>query len=141
MGGVETIISIAVANVHALVKKRRVRNSNAPLLTPEIKRLMWERDRIKRIAIVTSDQLKRAEYRRLRNRVTILLRPPKRITFIRSSRITLGKLKRLTHIFNLVISKGIIPKDWKSARVTPIFKADFQSSLLSLSEKKIAMVA
>ena len=29
----------------------------------------------------------------------------------------------LTHIFNLVISKGIIPKDWKSARVTPIFKA------------------
>ena len=30
----------------------------------------------------------------------------------------------LTHIFNLVISKGIIPKDWKSARVTPIFKAD-----------------
>ena len=30
----------------------------------------------------------------------------------------------LTHIFNLVISKGIIPKDWKSARVTTIFKAD-----------------
>ena len=32
----------------------------------------------------------------------------------------------LTHIFNLVISKGIIPKDWKSARVTPIFKADWK---------------
>ena len=30
----------------------------------------------------------------------------------------------LTHIFNLVISTGYIPKDWKSARVTPIFKAD-----------------
>ena len=30
----------------------------------------------------------------------------------------------LTHIFNLVISTGIIPKDWKSAGVTPIFKAD-----------------
>ena len=32
----------------------------------------------------------------------------------------------LTHIFNLFISTGIIPKfkDWKSARVTPIFKAD-----------------
>ena len=29
-----------------------------------------------------------------------------------------------THIFNLVISIGIIPNDWKSARVTPIFKAD-----------------
>ena len=30
----------------------------------------------------------------------------------------------LTHVFNLVISKGIIPKDWKSARITPIFKSD-----------------
>ena len=30
----------------------------------------------------------------------------------------------LTHIFNLVISTGIFPKDWKSARVAPIFKAD-----------------
>ena len=35
-------------------------------------------------------------------------------TFIASS---------LTHIFNLVISTGIIPKDWRSVRVTPIFKA------------------
>ena len=29
---------LAVANLHAPVKKRRVRNSNAPWLTPEIKR-------------------------------------------------------------------------------------------------------
>ena len=36
-------------------------------------------------------------------------------TFIASS---------LTHIFNLVISTGIIPNDWKCARVTPIHKAD-----------------
>ena len=36
-------------------------------------------------------------------------------TFIASS---------LTHIFNLVISTGIFPNDWKSARVTPIYKAD-----------------
>lgn len=30
----------------------------------------------------------------------------------------------LTHIFNLVIFTGIISRDWKIARVTPIFKAD-----------------
>ena len=30
----------------------------------------------------------------------------------------------LTHVFNSVISTGIIPSDWKNARVTPIFKAD-----------------
>ena len=67
---------LSVANLHAPVKKRRVRNSNAPWLTPEIKRLMWERDRIKRIAIVTNDQLKWAEYRRLiRNCVNHSINP------------------------------------------------------------------
>ena len=30
----------------------------------------------------------------------------------------------LTHIFNLAIESGIIPKDWKKARVTPIHKDD-----------------
>ena len=45
---------LAVANLDAPVKKRRVKNSKAPWLTREIKRLIWERDRIKRIATVTS---------------------------------------------------------------------------------------
>ena len=39
---------------------------------------MWERDRIKRIAIVTSDQLKWAEYRRLRNRVNHSIKASKK---------------------------------------------------------------
>ena len=71
---------LAVAKLHVPVKKRRVRNSNAPwlMITPEIKRLMWERDRIKRIAIVTSDQLKWAEYRRLRNRVNHSIKASKK---------------------------------------------------------------
>ena len=229
---------LAVANLHAPVKKRRVRNSKAPWLIPEIKRLMWERDKIKRIATVTGDQLKWAEYRRLKNRVnhsikaskknyyhsyfednvgkakatwngintllsrkknftpaskliigdTVITDPqelsnafnrhftdigpnlaaninPPRVSFrdfIESCEstfelelLTIDGLRKLvndipvgkadgldgiptcllkmsftfiasslTHIFNLVISTGIIPKDWKSARVTPIFKAD-----------------
>ena len=209
---------LAVANLHAPVKKRRVRNSNAPWLTPEIKRLMWERDRIKRIASVTSDQLKWAEYRRLRNGVNHFIKASKKNYYHSFFEDNVGKAKAtwngintllsqkknfapvskliigdtvitdphelsnafnrhfidigpnlaanintprvsfrdfvepcdstfelelltmdglrklvndipassLTHIFNLVISKGIIPKDWKSARVTPLFKADWK---------------
>ena len=227
---------LAVANLHAPVKKKRVRNSKAPCLTPEIKQLMWERDRTKQIATVTNDQLKWAEYRRLKNRVNHSIKASKRdyyhsyfednvgkakatwngintllsrkknfaqatkliigeavITnpcelsnafnrhfteigpnlasqinppqvsfhdFVESfdstfellttdelrnlvNDIPLGKadgldgipislLKlsfkfiapSLTHIFNLVFSTGIIPNDWKSARITPIYKAD-----------------
>ena len=67
---------LAVANLHAPVKKRRVRNSKAPWLFPEIKRLMW--DKIKRIATVTGDQLKWAEYRRLKNHVNHSIKASKK---------------------------------------------------------------
>ena len=69
---------LAVANLQAPFKKRRVRNSKASWLTPEMKRLMWERDRTKRIATVTSDQLKWAEYRRLRNSVNHSIKAAKK---------------------------------------------------------------
>ena len=229
---------LAVANFHAPIKKRRVRNCKAPWLTHEIRQLMQERDRIKRIATVTRDQLKWAEYRRLKNRVnhsikaskknyyhsyfednvgkakatwnginsllsrkksvafasklitgdTVITDPqelsntfnqyfteigpnlaaninPPRVSFrdfVKScdstfelKSLTIGEVRKLvndipvgkaagldgiptsllklsftiiasslTHIFNLVISAGTIPKDWKNARVTPIFKAD-----------------
>ena len=67
---------LAVANLHAPVKKRRVRNSKAPWLIPEIKRLTW--DKIKRIATVTGDQLKWAEYRRLKNHVNHSIKASKK---------------------------------------------------------------
>ena len=86
---------LAVANLHAPVKKKRVRNSKAPCLTPEIKQLMWERNRTKQIATVTNDQLKWAEYRRLKNRVNHSTTASKRITIILTLRITLEKQKQL----------------------------------------------
>jgi len=43
------ILTEEETNPHAPVKKRNVRNSKAPWLTPEIKRLMWARERTKRI--------------------------------------------------------------------------------------------
>ena len=96
---------LAVANLHAPVKKKRVKNSKAPWLTPEIKQLMWERDRTKRIATVTNDQLKWAEYRRLRIELTILLRLPNRIIIILILRITLVKQNQLRMVFYTTIAK------------------------------------
>ena len=86
---------LAVANLHAPVKKRRVRISEASWLTPEIKLLMWVRDRTKSIATVTSDQLRWAEYRRLRNRVNHSLTASKKNYYYRTSKIMLAKLKQL----------------------------------------------
>ena len=96
---------LAVANLHAPVKKRRVRNSNAPWLTPEIKRLMWERDRIKRIAIVTSDQLKWAEYRRLRNRVNHSIKASKKNYYHSFFEDNVGKAKATWNGINTLLSR------------------------------------
>ena len=96
---------LAVANLHAPVKKRRVRNSKAPCLTPEIKRLMWERDRIKRIAIITSDQLKWAEYRLLKNRVNHSIKASKKNYYHSYFEDNAGKAKATWNGINTLLSR------------------------------------
>ena len=49
-------IFLQIANKHAPFKKRRVRKISAPWLTAEIKKLMWERDHLKRKAVITKDE-------------------------------------------------------------------------------------
>ena len=34
----------------------------------------------------------------------------------------------LTHIFNLSINQGVLPDDWKNARVTPVYKEGVKST-------------
>ena len=229
---------LTIADLHAPKTKKRIRNSTAPWMTPDIKKLMWERNRIKHIAITTNDQIKWAEYRRLKNQVNHTIKASKKEYYHSYFENNFGKAKAtwnginsvlsrkkdithpsklvideneitdprevcntfnkyfadigsklaskidpprvsfhdfiqpchsnfelkslnveevcklvkdlpagkadgldgiparllkmsilftassLTHVFNQVIFTGIIPKDWKSARVTPIFKAD-----------------
>ena len=97
---------LAVANLHAPVKKRRVRNSKAPWLSPEIKRLMWERDRIKRIATVTSDQLKWAVYRRLKNRVNHSIKASKKNYYHSYFEDNVGKAKATWNGINTLLSRN-----------------------------------
>ena len=96
---------LAVANLHAPVKKKRVRNSKAPWLTPEIKRLMWERDRTKRIATVTNDQLKWAEYRRLKNRVNHSIKASKKDYYHSYFEDNVGKAKATWNGINTLLSR------------------------------------
>ena len=96
---------LAVANLHAPVKKKRVRNSKAPWLTPEIKQLMWERDRTKRIATVTNDQLKWAEYRRLKNRVNHSIKASKRDYYHSYFEDNVGKAKATWNGINTLLSR------------------------------------
>ena len=46
----------------------------------------------------------------------------------------------MTDMFNIVISTGIILKDWKSARVTQTFKADSKVDLANYSPISVLSV-
>ena len=86
---------LAVANLHAPVKKKRVRNSKAPCLTPEINRLMWERKEQSESPQSLMISWNGQSTNGLRMELTILLTLPKRITIILTLRITLEKQKQL----------------------------------------------
>ena len=44
--------------MHTLpLKKRRIRPNHAPWVTPDLNKLMWERDRLKRIAVTSNDEI------------------------------------------------------------------------------------
>ena len=96
---------LAVANLHAPFKKKRVRNSKAPWLTPQIKRLMCERDKTKRIAAITNDQSKWAEYRRLRNRVNHSIKASKKDYYHSYFEDNVGKAKATWNGINTLLSR------------------------------------
>ena len=58
-------------------RKRKVRNNYAPCLTPEIKRLMFERDKLKRAAIINNSDSHWTEYKIARNEVNANIRKAK----------------------------------------------------------------
>ena len=97
MGGVETLVFSSIANLHAPVKKKRVRNSKAPWLTPEIKRLMWERDIEQSESppslMTCNDQFKWPEYRRLKNRVNQSIKASKKDYYHSYFEDNVGKAK------------------------------------------------
>ena len=58
-------------------RKRKVRNNYASWLTPEIKRLMFERDKLKRAAIINNSDSHWTEYKIARDEVNANIRKAK----------------------------------------------------------------
>ena len=56
-----------IVDLHAPTKTKRVRNSFAPWLTPEVKELMHGRDHLKKIAQITNQQEDWSAYKQAKN--------------------------------------------------------------------------
>eukprot|EP00794_Sanderia_malayensis_P003915 gene3915-4457_t len=62
----------SILNFHAPLRKKRIRPDPAPWITPEVRKLMKERDRAKKDAMNSLDLWQ--SYRTLRNKVTKAIR-------------------------------------------------------------------
>ena len=71
----ETFLSIC--NLHALIRRKRVRARQAPWLTSELKELMSERDKLKKIANRLNTEESWVDYKSVRNRVNFGIKSAK----------------------------------------------------------------
>ena len=60
---------LKIADAHAPIRTRRVRNKKSPWITTELRELITGRNRLKRQAILTKQPSIGDEYRKERNRI------------------------------------------------------------------------
>ena len=110
---------LRVADKHAPIKKKRVRNKRSPWLTANIKKLMIERDKLKLtpIRINTTDDWQ--NYRKVKNNVNNEIKKAKTQYYQENFRILSGKPLETWQTINEILSRNI-RHDCKSTILRPI---------------------
>ena len=68
---------LSVSDKHAPLRRKRVQDKQAPWLTAELKKMMFERDRLKKIANRSNTQNSWHDYRRIKNEVNFEIKSAK----------------------------------------------------------------
>ena len=122
-----------VADSHAPLKKKRVKGISSPWITPELKRLMLQRDKLKKLASGFPTDGNWTSYKHTKNKVNYEIKNVKMNYGLDNISARLLKeaspivTRSLTFIINQSITTGIFPNAWKRARVSPIFKEDLRT--------------
>ena len=91
-------------NAHAPIRRQQIRNQPAPWITPQIKRLMEERDRAKKNSIKSPKLLK--SYKSLRNKVTNTIRSSIRLHYQSLINESKENPKNMWRTINKVLDKA-----------------------------------
>ena len=68
---------LGIADYHAPLKKRRVRGISSPWITPELKKLMFQRDKLIKIASSFPTDVNWTSYKNLKNKVNYEIKKAK----------------------------------------------------------------
>ena len=85
---------LEICDSHAPKWKRKIRNNVAPGLTPELNRLMFERDKLKRAAIINKSETYWSKYKTDRNNVNANIKKAKLNYYQRYFQTNLGDIKK-----------------------------------------------
>ena len=95
-----------VADKHAPVKQRRIRKNCASWLSVEIKKLIWERDRLKRKAVYTNDENDWVNFKTAKNLVNYKIRDSKKQYYNSLFQLNVGRTKETWNGINSLLSKS-----------------------------------
>ena len=95
-----------IADKHAPIKKRRVRKISAPWLTAEIKKLMRERDHLKRKAVITKDESDWLSFKTKKTLVNYKIRNSKQQYYNSYFSNNVGRTKETWKGINSILSKA-----------------------------------
>ena len=76
-----TLFFLHVSNIHAPIQTARLKVRSNTWITREIVRLMYERDRVHKLAVQRKDDMLMENYRKLRNTITGMIKNRKREYF------------------------------------------------------------
>ena len=98
---------LRVADKHAPIKKKRVRNKRSPWLTANIKKLMIERDKLKLTAIRINTTDDWQNYRIVKNNVNNEIKKAKTQYYQENFRVHSGKPRETWQTINEILSRNI----------------------------------
>lgn len=96
---------LEVLNKHAPLRKKRVRNTEAPWLTPQIKQEMFQRDSFKKRATRSGLPIDWEAYRNIKNKVNSNIKKAKRVFYTTNIQQSKDDPKRMWKLVNSLLNR------------------------------------
>ena len=100
------ILLLSVVDKHAPIRTKRVRSSKCPWVTPQLKKYMYERDKLKKKATTTNDPWDWTNFKKFRNQVNNKIKNTKETYYKSASKHSSGSSPKTWQTINELTSSN-----------------------------------
>ena len=97
---------LKICDFHAPKRSRKIRNNHAPWLTFELKKLMFQRDKLKRVANINKTEANWDSYKSARNNVNISIKKAKAEYYDRYFEENMGDMRKTWKGINMIMGRS-----------------------------------